>query len=248
MKQEKTETSMELKEGIMTNREMAEWFGCSLTTFTRNRPNWVKRLDDYCDYKLVRGGVIISNIRLFCYIKNKNYKIIQDNFSKYWKGGQLDTAKHVGTQIYDDFHKELNIGERTTVLYVGQERRVRYGRPFGAPGTKGDCVYIWCTKDDNGVPIYLTEDEERIKKELLKKYFGTADEKSLLVKQMIQEGQIKKSEAWEYYEEITQMDKYFKVFLDEFYNMTGHWLIRGTVINDIVWFDESERPAKETQE
>lgn len=59
---------------------------------------------------------------------------------------------------------------------------MRYGRPFGAPGTKGDCVYIWCTKDDNGVPIYLTEDEERIKKELLKKYFGTADEKSLLVK------------------------------------------------------------------
>lgn len=59
---------------------------------------------------------------------------------------------------------------------------------------------------------------------------------------MIQEGQIKKSEAWEYYEEITQMDKYFKVFLDEFYNLTGHWLIRGTVINDIVWFDESERP------
>ena len=71
MKQEKTETSIELKEGIMTNREMAEWFGCSLTTFTRNRPNWVKRLDDYCDYKLVRGGVIISNIRLSCYIKNK---------------------------------------------------------------------------------------------------------------------------------------------------------------------------------
>ena len=65
---------------------------------------------------------------------------------------------------------------------------------------------------------------------------------------MIQEGQIKKSEAWEYYEEITQMDKYFKVFLDEFYNMTGHRLIRGTVINDIVWFDESERPDKETQE
>ena len=65
---------------------------------------------------------------------------------------------------------------------------------------------------------------------------------------MIQEGQIKKTEASEYYEEITQMDKYFKVFLDEFYNMTGYWLIRGTVINDIVWFDESERPAKEMQE
>jgi hypothetical protein len=76
MKQVNTESSVELKEGIMTNREMAEWFGCSMTTFTRNRPNWVKRLDEYCDYKLVRGGVVISNIRLSCYIKNKNYKIV----------------------------------------------------------------------------------------------------------------------------------------------------------------------------
>lgn len=88
----------------------------------------------------------------------------------------------MGQQIYDEYSKSLFIKADTVVRYVGQERRVRYGRPFGAPGTAGDCVYIWCTKDDNGVPIYLTEDQERIKKELLKKYFGTADEKSLLVK------------------------------------------------------------------
>ena len=109
MKQVNAESSVELKEGIMTNREMAEWFGCSMTTFTRNRPNWVKRLDEYCDYKLVRGGVVISNIRLSCYIKNKNYKIVQDNFSKYWKSGQLDTARHVGQQIYGDYSKSFLI-------------------------------------------------------------------------------------------------------------------------------------------
>ena len=55
MKQTKTEASIELKEGIMTNREMAEWFGCSMTiSLKAYAVIYSSRSDEYITLQLIK--------------------------------------------------------------------------------------------------------------------------------------------------------------------------------------------------
>ena len=63
-------------------------------------------------------------------------------------------------------------------------------------GLKGVSTYIWCKKNEEGRLVFLSEEEEEIKKLLLKKYFGTADEKTAIVKDMVDKEEIKPEEAW----------------------------------------------------
>ena len=62
----------------------------------KKKKYWVSKLTDYCDYKTVRGGAMISNIKLPTYVKNKNFKIVYDNYRECWSEDGLDTCTHVG--------------------------------------------------------------------------------------------------------------------------------------------------------
>ena len=53
----------ELHEGFMSNQELADWFGIKPITVSKNKTAWLSKLSDYCDYKAVRGGAMISNIK-----------------------------------------------------------------------------------------------------------------------------------------------------------------------------------------
>ena len=50
----------------------------------KKKKYWVSKLSDYCDYETVRGGAMISNIKLPTYVKNKNFKIVYDNYRECW--------------------------------------------------------------------------------------------------------------------------------------------------------------------
>jgi len=67
---------LKLKEGKMTGKEIAEWLKIEYDgTYRKNPKKQLEKLKDYCDYEQVRGGAIISNIRMPYY--NPNY-IAQD--------------------------------------------------------------------------------------------------------------------------------------------------------------------------
>lgn len=232
----------QLQEGYMSNEELAEWFGCTTKSMLHNKKRWLKRLSEYCKYCSTRGGVNISEIQFEYYVKNKNYQLVKDNFSTYWKDRQLNTAVNVGTQITIDNFEKVTVLPETMIRYVTQERKVRYGKPFGAPGKKGFCEYVWCTKDEEGQPIYLTDEQEKIKKQLLQEYFGGADEKTAMVRALIQEGELTEEEAWQYYDRIANITGSFQDFIFAFKQKTGYQLIRGTVIQDMIWFSEEEKP------
>ena len=107
-------------------------------------------------------------------------------------------------------------------------------------GAKGSCIYIWCKKDNTGRLVFLSEEEERIKKELLNKYFSTADEKVIIVKNMIDKGEIKKEEAWITLDELLNLDHSYSSFMYEFKAITGIQLIRGTLLEDGNFFIEDK--------
>lgn len=86
----------ELHEGFMSNQELANWFEITENGFSKRKSKILPRLSDYCDYKAVRGGAMISNIKLSTYVKNKNFKIVYDNYRDCWSEDGLDTCTHVG--------------------------------------------------------------------------------------------------------------------------------------------------------
>lgn len=63
--------SLQLKEGKMTGKEIANWLNISYDyTYRRNPQKYLEKLKEYCDYEQIRGGAIISNIRIPIYCPN----------------------------------------------------------------------------------------------------------------------------------------------------------------------------------
>ena len=76
-----------------------------------------------------------------------------------------------------------------------------YGKPFGADGKLGNCHYIWvkATDQEDGTKILelFNEEEEKIKRELMNKYFSTDAEKEVMVAEMVDRGELTKEEAYD---------------------------------------------------
>lgn len=59
---------MKLRLGKMTGQEIAEWLSISYNSTYRNNPTkQIEKLGGYCEYKQVRGGVIIDKIYMDTY-------------------------------------------------------------------------------------------------------------------------------------------------------------------------------------
>ena len=85
----------ELKLGKVSNAELVEWFGSTANSFSKKKKSWLKKLEEYCEFKPLDGGVEITKIHKYFYTKNKNYQIVKDNFCSVWDESGLDTCKHV---------------------------------------------------------------------------------------------------------------------------------------------------------
>lgn len=98
-----------------------------------------------------------------------------------------------------------------------------YGDPTEkeSKGEKGTCSYVWCKKNKQGKLVYLTDDEERIKKELLQKWFGSNDEKTIIVQEMVENGELDTKDAWDCYSKLISLLHSYSGFMSEFKDMTG---------------------------
>lgn len=120
----------------------------------------------------------------------------------------------------------------TVVNYTRKGRNELYGVPFGEEGVLGSCIYQWCKKDEETGKIRaLTDEENEIKEQLQKKYFGNASEKQIIVQAMVESGELPKEQAWEMLTALTNMKgNNFIMFLQELQAILGHQVVRGTHI------------------
>lgn len=220
----------ELKLGKVTNAELASWFDTTESNLSHKKKKFLEKLKTYCEFKLYRGGVEIIKIYKPFYIKNQNYKIVEENFDNYWDESGLDTCAHVGSQIYEDFHNQLTVKENTTIKHTAQVRDAKYNKPSGDDvGPEGKCYYVLCKKDGEK-PVWLNSEQDKIKQELLNKWFKGADEKTVIVQDMINSGEITEEGAWKTYSNLMKLPKSYPGFMAEYKKRTGIQLIRGTFI------------------
>ena len=226
---------MELKEGIMTNEELAEWFGVKSTSFKTTQRKKLDELTLFADFYAETAKIIITEIYEPVYHKQqgKTKQMVISKIDQVWSEDGLDSCSRVGNKICELLEKEGIVRKPNTVIaYTRQGRNELYGIPFMNEGKIGKCIYIWCKRDPKtGEYSLLTEKEQVIKQNLQTKYFGDATEKQILVKGMVEAGEIRKEDAWDVLEEMTNMRTgNFMMFLKEIQEALHCQVIRGTLV------------------
>lgn len=226
---------MELKQGYMTNAELAEWFGIQLSSFRTRKEKKLEELKKFANFRVIDSKKIyIIDVYKSVYVKKKSsdYTIVKEEFTQVYNDSKIDTASNVSKKIYNKRKEDLSIKESTTYEYTRAARNELYGKPFIGCGEKGVCRYIWAKQIGDGQYERFNETEQAIYKRLLVKYFKGVDEKAIFVKDMIKRGEITKEEAWKVYEDMTNLDSSFMSFKAEMEETIGYPIVRATEIED----------------
>lgn len=232
---------MELQIGKITNKDLAEWMGITANTFNKNKEKYLKELENFAVFHLEGKKIIIEKIinPVFSRRGSKAYQMIRDKVDEFWSSTGLDSCKHVSAQIVEYYGNQLPVGENTAYNYTRQGRNELYGVPFKEGGSLGTCIYTWCKKNGNEL-IPLSDEERALKEQLIKKYFGDATEKQIIVAGMVEMGEIEEKDAWKILTELTNMrGNNFLMFLSELQEKLGCQIVKGTLV---------QRKSKEIKE
>lgn len=225
-----------LTEGKKTKKEIAEWFGVTQATFSKYKEKKLKELEKFAEFYEEKSKIIITKVLCPVYAKQGSnaYTKIKEEVDKTWRKNGLDSCKRVSMEIENKLKNELTVTSNTIYDYTRQSRNELYGIPFVERGKIGSCTYLWVKKIGDGITtVYepLTAEEEKIKQELIKKYFGNADEKQIIVQGMVAKGEITKEQAWDVLTELTNMKgENFYEFLVELQEKVGCQVVRGTMV------------------
>ena len=227
---------MQLQTGKYLNKDLAEWFGINPNSFNKCKEKKLEELKHFAVYHMDGKKVIIDKVIIPEYSKrgSESYQKVKNKIDEVWDDSGLDSCKRVGNEIFEILSKEDvdALTPSTVYSYTVKGRDELYGKPFSNGGSLGRCSYIWCKKNDDGSYSMLTEEEQKIKQELQTKYFGDVSEKQIMVKAMIEAGEVSREEAWDILEEMTNMGTgNFMGFLKELQGAIGCQVVKGTLVD-----------------
>lgn len=163
---------MKLKLGKMTGREIAKWLGISYDgTYRKSPSKYIVKLQDYCKYKTMRGGVTIEEIYIEEY--NPNLRIERDKQYLIELKAQRELMSMSGAAE--------NIPD-TSRYILTQSRDYLFGKDSinktsESRGLLGNREMIWAIKlyDRPNHYRYLTPEEEEIFDELIIQTYTNID-------------------------------------------------------------------------
>lgn len=244
-----------LKKGAYTGAQLAEWFGIKPASFRATKAKKLKELEVFAKFHEEGSNIIIDEVMIPVFSKRseRTYEAIKDNFDSSWNKSGLDSCSRVALEIGDKIEniEGVHPTESTTYEYTRKVRNELYGKPFIEGGSLGRCSYEWCKKIGEGIDAmyeHFTPEEVKIKDEIIKKHFGNTTEKQLLVKGMVESGEVTEAEAWQVLENLTGMNREenFLSFLNDMEAAFGCRIVRGTMLlkdneaveKDCAWFRE----------
>ena len=241
---------MELKIGKMTNKELAEWFGIKPNSMTRIKKQKLEELKNFAEFEEIYGGVNITQIINPIYVKSsqKIRQIYEQGFEELRQ--PIDTVSHINEKIYEKYYDKLPTlsSAESGYHYAIEVRNANYGIPFKGDGKRGCCYYLWCKVEQKGDEFYFVqfnEEEEKIKQDLLKKHFGTSEEKDLLIAEMVACGEISKADAYDIMMEYRNLNaKGFMGFLKALEAEIGSKVVKATKFEEKLYFDEKDAPKQ----
>ena len=156
---------MQLQLGKMTGHEIADWLGIAYSTYKRNPTKQLQKLNDFCQYKQVRGGIEIEEIYQSTYnkefIMQSHLKILSYILDK---PGYITTMR----QIAKDLELSLYTVRKAIYLCFGQKENVG--------GIMGHKERLWTILLEDNSYRPLTKEELSRMNELAKQHYIWANE------------------------------------------------------------------------
>lgn len=191
----------ELKEGYVTQQDLANWFGISLSAVKnlKDKPKRLKTLSAFCDFHFEKNKIYIDKV--FIPIYSKAYAVIEEKLPDFWHKNNLDTCARVGRAIYDNCNEVSGqIKLSTAKTYTNRAKIKLFGRNHIETdrGTLGTSRYIWGTIDENGECHYLTDEQyKKIDKCSSESYGSVLGNKAALLNDALNKNEITEAEFCE---------------------------------------------------
>ena len=172
----------ELKEGKISYKELADWFGMSYSTIRRpaTKEKRLNILKCYADYHIEATKSGKQTYVVIDKVKESVYTAVKERYEDWestWdvNGDGVDTVKNASNNFYNR-HPDLQaaIAPSTNYNYYGDARREDYGRAVGLlkgqRGKKGISYRVWAQEVKSGKYRVLTKEEldkiNKIKEEM----------------------------------------------------------------------------------
>ena len=228
--------------GKMTGKELANWFKISVSHYSKPevRAKCYNILTKYAAYHLEAKGngkvVVIDEIYEAYYIDEKGppaRQRVKELVELTWDEDGLDSCARVADEIYPILQSEkYEIAKSTNYKYTCSGRTELWGSPVKlTAGERGRCRYEWCKKDSNGKLIPFTVEEEAIKQEITKKYFGSLESWTLGILDDLKKKKITQEEAGAALQSLDAHGE-FSAWKAEVESRIGQPIYKGTRITD----------------
>lgn len=172
---------MKLKLGKMSSKEVAQWLGISYSTYRNSIDKYLEKLESFCIYEKVYGGIIVKEIFIEEYDKTLNLKAD----IMYYKEIRFCVEKQDGLSTVAGMSRKLiQTGEfksfSTAKRHMTRAGNLLFGKVEGlhGEGIAGARDAVWGIKlDDYNHYRLMTEEEEAKFNEILKTYYSSNPDK-----------------------------------------------------------------------
>lgn len=232
---------MELKLGKMTGQDVAQWLGITYNTYQKNIEKQLLKLEGYCEFKRIHGGIDIQEI----YIEEYNPKIKLKDDQMYYKKVQLHNCLTTASDITADLLKE---GENVTYRRMLKSGIKLYGKTNTSTsnfphGLIGDRYYVCAVRDlKTGELRELNDEENEILKEIWADFYKKAPSADILVKENLTQQLVDavKTKDFETAENVaTEIEErhfnYYDDIIAKFRDRTNKQIIRATKYQDRIY-------------
>lgn len=229
--------SIKLHLGKMTGHEISEWLGVKYSRYHSTRLKQLEKLEGYCEFEIVRGGIIVKEIYTETYCKDLNVrKTIDKELKTKAKKTHYALSSASGVMrvhcfenedanentIYYKASKELEAMFDKTNINV-EEEGIRY---------QGPCGYrekTWAIKiGELNDYRELTEEEDKLFGELAEKFYHLPAKKAKMVALLDKELKKKEITTEKYIElkEEIMGGNYYSNIIMPFIEQTGKILVQ----------------------
>lgn len=239
---------MKLKLGKMTTKELATWFGVAYSTFRKNSAERFEKLEDYCEFERIYGGIIIKEIYVEEYDKNLNINdqklVLEEIKSCIETQGGLSTIngisrKYTHNQTFSSLSTAKKRISKASLNLFGETKALT------SHGIAGSREYLWAIKlDDYNHYRYMTEEEEKRFDEIICACYMV--EPARIKQAALLENQLKDKEIDidEYFELKDRLGlNTFKDCIFKFKEETGYMIVKCTkheIENNAPWGGENQ--------
>ena len=216
----------ELKLGIMTNKELAEWSNVTEAYLSKHKKSWCeKKLSKYADYNNIRGGVEILKIKEPIYNCEGAKAQVKKNLRECWgrPNYRVDTCRNAANKIKKRIRPANLIADSTLYTYTCDAKRELWGVAKRYAGSEGTSYWVMC-KIVNGEAAPFTEDELELCKELKAKYLKTDADRIIdlkAAKAAYDRGEIQKEDFGSIIDDIMNYELGWMAFEEAFTEAIG---------------------------